>query len=237
MNSLSLYKHALIVILGHYGSGKTNLALNMARQMKQAGRDPLLIDLDVVNPYFRSSDYGKLMQAEGIRLLGPIFGNSNVDAPSLAPGIDSGILKASFEQPVVLDVGGDPDGARALARYAPSIKHVDDSLIVMLVNLKRPESQDTHNTLQMIQEIEATASLKVGALVGNTHLAEFTTAQTIEASLAPLKELSARSGLPLQAITVPEHLVDELKLTLSNDLDAFSCELVPIERLVKTVWQ
>ncbi len=235
MNTTSfLFKHPVLVILGHYGSGKTNLALNCALHLRRAGRKPTLVDLDVVNPYFRSTDYQDIITAEGITVAGPIFGNSNLDAPSLAPGIDAMITRASLEEPIILDVGGDPDGARALARYVPALRLAEGRLVVMVVNLRRPETRSIADNMAMLQELEKVSSLTVDGIIGNTHLAEFTTAEVIRESLEPLQELSRESGLPLIAVTVPQEVLNE-ENSLSNAVQ--SGDLLPVQRLVKTVWQ
>ncbi len=146
-------QYAVLVILGHYGSGKTNLALNLALKLRALGRKPALVDLDVVNPYFRSTDYQDLIEAQGIRVLGPVFGNSNLDAPSLAPGIDTLIESATVDAPVILDVGGDPDGARALVRYVPALERAANKLVLMVVNTRRPETRSLDDNLEMLQEL------------------------------------------------------------------------------------
>ncbi|MDR2035574.1 MAG: hypothetical protein LBP91_02735 [Coriobacteriales bacterium] len=221
-------KYALLVVLGHYGSGKTNLALNLAKKLSDLGRPPLVVDLDVVNPYFRTTDYQELTDREGIEVVGPVFGNSSLDAPSLAPGIDSMIREASLQRPVILDVGGDPDGARALVRYAPEIRSVENRLTLLVVNARRPESQQVEDNLMMIGAISGMTNLPIEALIGNTHLAEFTTFETIEQSLELLEELSTISRLPLMAVTIPAGLTVPPG---SEDL------YLPIERLVRTSWQ
>jgi len=215
-----------MVILGHYGSGKTNLALNIAMQLKRLGREPLLVDLDVVNPYFRSTDFEGLTSLEGIRLMGPVFGNSSLDAPALAPGIDAAIAEATLAHPVILDVGGDPDGARALVRFVPVIKQVSNRLVLAVVNTRRPETQTVAGNLKMLSDLSATTSLGIDALIGNTHLAEFTTLDIVRDSLPLLEQLSAKSGIPLCAVTIPSTLPPQ-------EEDIF----LPIERYVKTSWQ
>lgn len=241
-------KYALIVILGHYGSGKTNLALNLALKLRDAGRSPTLVDLDVVNPYFRSTDYEDLATSAGISLIGPVFGSSNLDAPSLSPGIDGVITGASLDAPVILDVGGDTDGARALARYLPSIRLAKDKVILAVVNTRRPDTQSVDENLAMLEGLSAATGLGIDALVGNTHLAEFTTRQTVLDSLPVLEGLSAASGIPLVTVTVPagpyakgapqgEGLQEGDTLQESGTDAEGEMPLLPVERLVKTVWQ
>lgn len=226
-------QYALLVILGHYGSGKTNLALNLALKLKRIGRDPLLVDLDVVNPYFRTSDYLALTSAEGIRVTGSVFANSSLDAPSLAPGIDSKIMEASLAHPVILDIGGDPDGARALVRYSAAIEQVQNKLVLLVVNSRRPETMSLEGNLEMIAEIQATSGLTLAGIIGNSHLAEFTTPEIIEASLPLLEELANRSAIPLVAVTTS----CSVDASLQEQAGKRAYELLSIERLVKTGWQ
>jgi hypothetical protein len=221
----------LIVILGHYGSGKTNLALNIAKYYSKYKRTPLLIDLDVVNPYYRSTDFAEFAQEQGVELTGPIFGASNLDAPSLAPGIDSRILEASSEPPVIIDVGGDPDGARALARFATAVQAKPDALVLYVVNFRRPETATVEQNLQLIAELEQSSHLSVTALIGNTHLQDDTDATLIETSFAPLQELAEQSNLPIAAIAVTDELVAELEGASPP------APLLPISRIVKNSWE
>lgn len=251
----SLCNSPLVVIVGHYGSGKTNLALNLACMLKEEGRAPLLVDLDVVNPYFRSTDFVAELASEGITVIGPVFGGSNLDAPSLAPGIATAITRADREHPTLLDVGGDPDGARALARFAPLINQRGDALVLAVINLKRPETMTLEDNLQMLEELQAQSKLQITGLIGNTHLAEYTTEDTWQQSLPLLQELSNTSRIPLLAVAVPEELLSRGEFHLQEALQAVSkggnvlesaneeeqqaCApaLLAVKRLVTTVWQ
>lgn len=232
-----LKNSALLVILGHYGSGKTNLALNLALQLKDLGRTPLLVDLDVVNPYFRSTDYSELVESNGIGITGPVYGKSNLDAPSLAPGIDSKIAEASVDAPVIVDVGGDADGVRALARFVPAINKVKNKYVMAVVNTRRLETSTVEGSMQLLLELKTASAPSIDALIGNTHLAEHTTVATITQSLSTLQELSSTSGIPLVAVTVSEELYEQTAQELSETLQKSETKLLPIKRFVKTVWQ
>lgn len=238
MENSELLKHALLIILGHYGSGKTNLALNCTRAMRLQGRQPTLIDLDVVNPYFRSTEFQDFAEEEGVTIIGPVFGNTALDAPSLSPAIEPAIRHASFECPVIVDVGGDPDGARALVRYAPTIEAHEDVLLVVVVNTRRPETRTAEDNKNLIDSLVGQSGLTLDGIVGNTHLAEFTTPDVIEGSLSVLEELSELSKLPVLAVTVPKELQQEGTLLQGDKLQSLNTELLlPVERIVKTVWQ
>lgn len=252
---LDINDAALIVVVGHYGSGKTNLTLNLALQLREEGKEPRIIDLDVVNPYFRSTDYQQVTEPSGITVMGPVFGNSNLDAPSLSPGIETTIREATVNRPVLLDVGGDADGARALARFVPAIEHVDERLVIAVVNLKRPETQTAEENLMLLQELAAQAQITIDALIGNTHLAEYTTLETVRSSLDTLQELSRISKIPLIAVTIPDKLETRGGTSQHNRLDHQASDpkageekcgaydefthvrTLPVKRLVTTNWQ
>lgn len=260
MAANELLQHALVIVIGHYGSGKTNLSLNLARMLKAQGKQPTLVDLDVVNPYFRSTDYQELTEHEDIPIVGPVFGKSNLDAPSLPPAVDTTIQQAHIDAPVIVDVGGDPDGARALARYVPSIERVDDALVVVVVNTRRPETKSLEDNLAMIKQLEKQTGLTVSGMVGNNHLAESTTLELALEAESLLKTLAKQSKRKLLAITVPAEAIEDPSATdktherLSPSQTATNggspvdekgarvvefddALLLPVTRLVKTVWQ
>jgi hypothetical protein len=176
-----------------------------------------------------------------------VFGGSNLDAPALAPGIDAAIVAANPEQPVIIDVGGDPDGARALARFASEIASFSANswqpssqpkrLVVALVNLRRPQTISLEQNLQMLADIAATARLQIDALVGNTHLQQLTSAQTILDSLDGLLAVSAAADLPIHCLSVPRSLKAELSAALASLKLPNALPLYPIERYVRTVWE
>ncbi|MDR2493343.1 MAG: hypothetical protein LBD25_07825 [Coriobacteriales bacterium] len=197
---------ALTVVVGHYGSGKTNLALNIALLLARRSNNASVIDLDIVNPYFRTSDYGNELAASTVDVLGPVYGASNLDSPSLMPGIDVRIRTASKESPVVVDVGGDPDGARALARFEPQLAAHRDCAVLGVVNFCRPETAAPDDALAVLRGIEKASGTRVTHLVCNTHLKDHTTAETVLDALAPLIELSTASGIPVAFVCVPRSL-------------------------------
>jgi len=214
----------LTIISGHYGVGKTNLALNLIRRWvgKSAAASTTasatrftLIDLDVVNPYFRSSDSADWLIRHSVTLLGPSLARSTLDTPALAPGIDEALRRASSEHPVVVDVGGDPDGARALARYNASVAARDYQLI-FVANFNRPEVATAEAALAMLRAIEEQSGLKVTALIGNTHLKQLTTVEQVMSTMPELLKLSEMAGVPIIAVTAPEDLADDLQRAIGE---------------------
>lgn len=259
----------LTVVTGHYGVGKTNLSLNLARDLRRAGRAVTLVDLDIVNPYFRSTDNQSFLDAEGIRVLGPVYAASNLDTPSLSPGIDEAILGAGHqavggghavsnldfgnEQAVLIDVGGDSDGARALGRYQPNIV-AGDYRLVFVVNLHRPETATVAANLELLRGIEETSGLKVSTVIGNSHLKQFSSVDDILATVAATAEIAQQAGAELAAITAPRPLAAELAAKLADmaggqapGLAATASEMAPaaagipviypVDTIVQTPWE
>jgi hypothetical protein len=227
----------LTIIAGHYGVGKTNLALNLARDVRQRAPRVTLIDLDIVNPYFRTTDNRGFLDAHSIEVLGPVHGASNLDTPSLSPGIDSAIREAGAERVVIIDVGGDPDGARALGRFA-ALAATRPYHLVLVVNLNRPETASVADNLELLRGIETASGLAVTGLVGNTHLKELTTAEGILKALAPTHELAEAAGVPLLAITVSRPLAAKVEAALGQLGESSSATPVyPIDPLVGTPWE
>jgi hypothetical protein len=239
----------LTLITGHYGVGKTNLSLNLVRDLRAVVPRVTLVDLDIVNPYFRSTDNRAFLDAHDIEMLGPVHGASNLDTPSLSPGIDEAIRTANAEHAVLIDVGGDPDGARALGRFAATIAARPYRLI-FVVNLSRPETASVSANLELLRAIETTSGLAATELFGNTHLKEFTTASTVAAAVSPTRALAAAAGLPLVAITAPRPLAAEVRASLAraDGEDGADGEggvsqtpantlVYPVDLVIKTPWE
>ena len=189
---------------GHYGSGKTNLAVNYALYLRAQGLPTALADIDIVNPYFRSKDSAPALSAAGVRVIGLPFANTSVDLPSL-PSEVYGLVQR-HDVWAVLDIGGDERGALALGRFAPYISAENDYEMFFTVNFRRPLTPDAESALGVLREIEAAVPLKFTAIINNTNLGEETTPAVIEASLPQAARLSALSGLPVAFTAVHETL-------------------------------
>lgn len=167
-----------LVLTGNYGSGKTEIALNLSRAFRKEG-SVTLVDLDIVNPYFRGAEKADQLQAEGIRVLMPTFALSTVDIPALPPEIQS-----VFEVPcdhVIFDVGGDDTGAAALGRYAPSFaRYRARTIMALVVNCMRPLTRTPEDIVDLGRRIAARARMQPDVLVNNTNLADFTTREMME---------------------------------------------------------
>ena len=203
------------VVCGHYGVGKTNLSLNLAIDAAQAGSQVTLIDLDVVNPYFRSSEYAELLEAHAVRLISPVFAQagSNLDVPSLTGAILPAVEAAqetmheskqtSFPSKlVIIDAGGDDAGSTALGRFAHAIKQAPYAMLYV-VNHYRNLTQNAAEAVALLPEIEEKAHLRATALINNSHLKGETKAHHIEAAWDFGFEVAEKTHLPMAAITAP----------------------------------
>lgn len=204
---------------GHYGSGKTNIALNYARALKRAGADVTLADLDIVNPYFRTKDSAAALREEGIGLVVSEFANSNVDFPALPKEVYSLVAPAASRAPrrfVVMDIGGDDRGALALGRYVPDIKAEGDYEMLAVVNASRPLTRTAADTVEVLREIEAACRLPFAGIVNNTNLGQQTTAADVLASLPYADEVAARMGLPVRLTCAAAPVAAELGEKVRN---------------------
>lgn len=204
----------ITLFAGHYGSGKTNIAVNYAFKLRQQGLEVAVADLDIVNPYFRTKDSEKELKEAGIRLICSEFASSNVDLPSLPQDIYSVIDDRS--EYAVMDIGGDDRGAYALGRYSESIVRENDYEMYLVINMYRPLTRDAYSTLEVMNEIEKAASMKFTAIINNSNLGEETTSQDVLGSLKYADEVSKLTGLPVAMTTVKKTLYKELYEKVDN---------------------
>ncbi len=199
---------------GHYGSGKTNIAVNYALYLKNLGKDVVIADLDIVNPYFRTKDSVDELTQAGIRLISSEFASSNVDLPALPQDVYSIFDKQG--ESAVMDIGGDDRGAYALGRYADLIKNEDDYEMLFVFNMYRPLTPTAQDALEIMREIEAACKIKFTAVVNNSNLGEITTPEDVLNSVAQADELSRISQLPVKMTTVTADLVNNLNGKISD---------------------
>ena len=204
----------LTLFAGHYGSGKTNIALNYALWLKNQGLKVTIADLDIVNPYFRTKDGEAQLKQAGVRLISSDYANSNVDLPAL-PGEAYSLVddKSAFG---VIDVGGDDRGALALGRYVPAIKEEGNYEMLFVLNKARPLTRTVDDALEVFYEIEAACALPFTAIVNNTNLGPLTRAEDVIAGERFAEEVSARVGLPVKMSCASEKLESELQNKVSN---------------------
>ena len=185
----------LTLFAGHYGSGKTNIAVNYALQLAKEGKKVCIGDLDIVNPYFRTKDSAKMLEAAGVDLISPQYANSNVDLPALPA--EAYRLVQDTTCFAVADIGGDDRGAYALGRYVPAILQEQNFRMIFVANFCRPLTRTPEDALEVMAEIEQACGLKFTHIVNNTNLGAETTAQTLLDSLDAVQKLSQLSGLPV----------------------------------------
>ena len=208
----------LTLFAGHYGSGKTNIAVNYALHLAKEGKTVCIADLDIVNPYFRTKDSERELQEAGIRLISPQYANTNVDLPALPAESYSLVQdKSSYG---IMGIGGDDRGAYALGRYVGAIKAENDYRMVFVVNCYRPLTSTVEDTVEIMREIEAACGLKFTDIVNNSNLGEETTPQTILDSVDFVNKLSALTGLDVWMHTVEESVAEKL-----TGLDVFPMRL------------
>ena len=199
----------LTLFAGHYGSGKTNIAINYAVWLKNQGLPVTIADLDIVNPYFRVQDSARLLKETGIPLIVSEYAGTNLDAPAM-PKEAYGLV-ADTERYGVLDIGGDDRGALALGRYVPDILAEDNYEMLLVANKARPLTRTVDDTLVVMREIEQASGLPFTALVNNTNLGPETSVQDLLDSVQYIEDLSRRSGLPVKMTCVRRDLCPALE--------------------------
>ncbi len=204
----------ITILSGHYGSGKTNIAVNLALDLRKQHSQVAIADIDIVNPYFRTKDSEELLQKEDIRLICSPYANSNVDIPALPQEIYS--ITDNRDVHCVLDVGGDERGALALGRISPKIKEENDFDMFAVINCYRPLTRDVASAIGILREIEAACGLKFTAIINNSNLGRETTAQDVLDSLPLAEQIAKQCGLPIIMTTVDESLYDSLSKRIDN---------------------
>jgi len=198
--------HRLTIIIGAYGSGKSEIAVNMSLAQRKALPDKklLIADLDIVNPFYRSSDCASALEAEGIRLVTPMYAGSNVDAPVLPP--DMYVIFDDESYQGIFDIGGEDMGALVLGSLKKRIENTD-AVIYMAVNTLRPFTSDPEQIAIMTNELSAAAGFKIDGYLNNTNLLEETTSDMLVEGEAKILEASKLTGIPLVANCVMEDVV------------------------------
>ncbi len=182
-----------VIITGHYGSGKTSLAVNLALYFADKGERVCVVDLDIVNPYYRTADFAQLFEERGIRLVSPQYANTNLDIPALC--FDMNALLDNYDR-VIADVGGDDAGAAALGQYATILKNRGYDM-AYVVNKHRLLTSEPREALELLGDIEYVSGLKATGIVNCSNLGTETTAQTVTDSLPYARACADELGLPL----------------------------------------
>ena len=187
----------IYITVGHYGSGKTEFSVNFALALKETHDKVILVDLDIVNPYFRSNDARALLEENGITVIAPDYAGTNVDIPVLP----AEIMRIFNEQDaaIVIDVGGDDDGAIALGRYKQFFDNADYEMS-LVVNTRRPLSSTVEEIVEMKENIEIASRLAVSNIIADTNIADETTKEIIEEGYALIKAAAEKLNLPVKFV-------------------------------------
>lgn len=209
------------IITGHYGSGKTNVSVNMALDLAEKGEKVTVVDLDIVNPYFRTADFKELFGEHNISLTVPTYANSNLDIPAL--GFDMNGI-ADREGYIIIDVGGDDEGAKALGRYRKVFEKYDTQMLYV-INRCRYLTKEPAETLQLMYEIENASGMKCDGIINNTNLGRETDRDIVLGSVAYADEVCREAGLPLVAVTAEAGYLDGID------------KAYPVNIYVKKLWE
>ena len=204
----------LTLFAGHYGSGKTNIAVNYALHLAKEGKKVCIADLDIVNPYFRTKDSAAQLDAAGVELISPQYANTNVDLPALPA--ESYRLVQDKNIYGIMDIGGDDRGAYALGRYTPFIKEEGNYRMVFVANCYRPLTRTAEDALTIMREIEAACNLPFTCIINNSNLGTETTEDAVLASQEFICKLSAISGLPIFMQTATIEVAKKLEGKISD---------------------
>ncbi|WP_080797232.1 nucleotide-binding protein [Arabiibacter massiliensis] len=233
-------KAPVLVVTGHYGVGKTNLSLNLALDAAARGLEVTVVDLDVVNPFFRSSDYRALLDEAGVRMIAPVFAGTNLDGPSLSgtilPAIEQ--ARAAEGRLLVIDAGGDDVGATALGRFAKTVAAGPYEMLYV-VNRSRNLTQEPAEAAEVLREIEAKSHLKATAVANNTHLQADTDEAVIAQGIPFAQEVARLTSLPLAFTTVPDETArqDAGRRFSRFGPNAGVHGVYPVRVYVRTPWQ
>jgi hypothetical protein len=204
------------IITGHYGSGKSEFAVNYVTRLRELVEGKVAIaDMDVVNVYFRSRERKSLFDSMGIQLIGSSIEAETLDIPALSAGLMTPMRDKTYNY--VIDLGGDNVGARVMGGYKRLIQENDYDLM-FIINANREKTQTVQEVLNYIDIIEANAKLKVTKLVNNTHMLRETTLDDVLKGYKVAKEVSDITGIPLKYNTCPEALVDQVPKDLEGEI-------------------
>ncbi len=197
----------LSLFCGHYGSGKTNIAVNYAVWLKEQGKRVTIADLDIVNPYFRTKDSEEMLKEAGVNFLSLPYANSNIDMPTI-PSEAYALFRPEIGH-CVLDIGGDDRGAYVLGQFAPFILGENDYEMFFVVNFFRPLTPDPERALEVMREIETACGIGFTSIVNNSNLGSWTDMAMVRESEAKALKLSEMTGLPIAMTCVRKDLAED----------------------------
>lgn len=217
----------ITVITGHYGSGKSEISVNLALLEAERCKQVALVDLDVVNPYFRSREKRQLLEEAGVRVIANSFGqDQGVDIPAVSPEVYSPLQNQGTR--AILDTGGDPVGARLLGTYRHYLQ-TEDAEILCVCNVARPETQTAEAIVEQIRGIEAASRLRVTGLINNTHMLEHTTEAYVERGNDVCRRVSELIDIPIRYVAVLAAVAPDIPGSIAG-------ELIPIAMHLREAW-
>jgi len=199
--------HRVLIVTGHYGTGKTEFSVNLALDLARAGERVMLADLDIVNPYFRSRERKEALAGAGVRVITSSQACSDADVPAIPAEVLTILEDGSCRG--VFDIGGDPEGARVLARFQPKIVREDYQLLYVS-NANRPEARTPGRAVEYLRAIEGVTGLRCGGIVNNTHLCGETTVRDIQKGAALAEAASGETGIPVVCHVAEEKIAEQL---------------------------
>ena len=217
------------IFAGNFGSGKTEISVNTALFGAKKYGSAMLVDMDLINPYFKSSSQKELLSENGVELVSPGFAGTQYDTPSLSPRMYSAF--DSDKKFLVFDSGGDPDGATVLGILAERFRKVwDETEFFMVINAKRPMQETPEDIIDLLHEIEDCSRMKITALINNTNLAKATDRQCLIEGAEIVREVSKRTGLPIRYHALMPELIEENKDVL------YDAEILPVTLHLRPEW-
>ena len=220
-----MFTRRVSILVGHFGSGKSEIAVNYAMTLARSGTPVSLVDLDVIKPYFRSRSAREFLEASGVDLVAPSGENYYADLPIIIPRVRA--LCVERGRRVIMDIGGDDAGARVLGSLADVLRP-DDADVAAVVNFSRPLTPDPRAAVAMVRAIEGNARLRVTGVISNTHLMEQTTPEVVREGFLKARETADMLGTKVIAVCVPSVLIDAF------GSDEFGCEVFPVSRVIRT---
>lgn len=219
------------VFLGNYGSGKTEIALNTAVMQAQTHSRVALVDLDIVNPYFRSAEKKEILQKNGIRLIASKYVNTAIDLPLIPPEVHS--VFSGADERAVFDVGGDAVGATALGTFREPFSRVRNRMgVYYVVNVRRPLSSTLERILDMMNTIQEASRLRLDGLINNSNLGVETTEEDLLEGQSILRKVSAKTGIPIAYTSGMPDILEKAASVAELDGEAFF-----LTRYMELEWQ